>query len=71
MTAKLEWAKGSLWLGVLLVAETTGWGTDDGVRFRPSGGAWSDPYQDPADLQQDCEFEVRRLLKEAGVEVAL
>lgn len=69
MAAKLEWRKGSLWLGAIEVAETVGWGTDEGVRFKPSGGAWSDPYQDPADLQQDCESEVRRLLREAGIEV--
>jgi hypothetical protein len=31
-----------------------------------SGG----PYEDPEDAFQDCESEVRRLLKEAGCEVA-
>jgi len=69
MAAKLRWSKGSLWLGALKVADTVGWGDDEGVRFRPAGGEWSDPYQAPSDLQQDCESEVRRLLKEAGVEV--
>jgi len=29
----------------------------------------SEPYQREADARQDCESEVRRLLKDAGVEV--
>jgi hypothetical protein len=61
------WNSGCLWFGAMMVAETVGWGTEDGVRFRPSGGAWSDPYQEPTDLQQDAEAEVLRLLKDAGV----
>jgi hypothetical protein len=68
MAAKLEGRKGSLWFGALKVTDTVGWGTDEGVRYKPSGGEWSAPYQEPADLQQDCESEVRRLLREVGVE---
>jgi len=30
----------------------------------------SAPYQTEADARQDCESEVRRLLKEAGVDLA-
>lgn len=40
------------------------------LRGRDGINEVSEPYQNGADARQDCEAEVRRLLKSAGVEVA-
>jgi hypothetical protein len=77
MAARLEWHGERLMHGAYWCAE---------VRARCGGqeydyvtyvreqdverGAVSEPYQDKADAMQDAESEVRRLLREAGVEVA-
>lgn len=69
MAAKLEWAKGALTLGGLIVAGTTlerrGWE----YRIPSVDGLEGGPYESLSDARQDCESEVRRLLKEAGVDV--
>lgn len=71
MAARLEWKGRHMWLGD---ERTTG------CIFKRNGWRWSldkrtgprkmsEPYESEADCRRDCESEVRRLLKYAGVEV--
>jgi hypothetical protein len=71
MAARLRQSKedGALYLGEIRVAEydKAPWGTCE--RFRISGAVgWSHRYEYSDDCMQDCESEVRRLLKETGVD---
>lgn len=68
-TPRLEWRRGSLWLGEIMVAETTGWGTEDGLRWRLSGASdWGyESFQEPKDLQAACESGVKEALAKVGV----
>lgn len=75
--ARLTWYRGWLRLGRLAIARMAE--DMDGWRYRVSrprkwSGAASQPnvsdaYERAKDCRADCEAEVRRLLKEAGVEV--
>jgi hypothetical protein len=72
MAARLRQSKedGGLYLGQVRVAEyeKAPWGQIE--RYRISGlREWSQRYEHPSDCMQDAEADVRRLLKEAGVEV--
>lgn len=68
MAERLEWNGVTLRLGPFVLAEV---GRDDQrrARYRIGRKVASDPYESMVDCMQDCESEVRRLLKEAGVEV--
>jgi hypothetical protein len=79
MAARLKWWRGYLRLGQLVLARV---GENGGLwTYRLSKPAkWggegddakavpSDPYERKRDCMADCESEVRRLLKAAGVEV--
>jgi hypothetical protein len=66
MAAKLRWDGRLLMLGEVMVGEAhplNGW------RYRVAPRQWSKTYEDEADCRQDLESEVRRLLKDAGVDV--
>jgi hypothetical protein len=64
MAAKLEWTNGGeLMLGAFVLARLSP------RRYSVMTGHESERYDDPEDMVQDCESEVRRLLREAGVEV--
>lgn len=73
MAARLKVTTNGVWLGELRLASfrsADAWGLEitnyvlgDGTRQK------SKRYDSPDDCVQDCEREVRRLLKEAGVEV--
>lgn len=69
MAAKLEWRHGALLLGTLIVGRVAlnhgGWN----YAIPSSGGENGGPYESMTDAQQDAEAEVRRLLKDAGIEV--
>lgn len=78
MTAKLEWDGYVLDLHLW---PDTGVGRVGMVRTRCAGIEYdfvtnvngrhvSEPYQREEDARQDCEREVRRLLKEAGIYLA-
>lgn len=80
MAAKLEWKEqhafgARLMLGGWMLAETYRLGGKRGTahvfKFSLTDTAVteSQPYESLADCMADCESEVRRLLKEAGVEV--
>jgi len=72
MAAKLTWSTGYLWLGQLPLAHMRHTGRK-GWQWTLTGHGWrSAPsrYETKEDAQQDCESEVRRLLKDAGVDVA-
>lgn len=64
---RIEWRRGSAWLGDIRVAETLGWGQPEGIRWRLSGGEWSEPIQEPKELQDACESGVWKALRAAGV----
>lgn len=72
MAARLEWVGAFLKIGPFALAEVA---PDDNQqhRFRlnikGAKGIASDPYESILDCMQDCEAEVRRLLREAGVVV--
>lgn len=77
MAAKLEWDGRVLDLSLW---PDTGIGRVGIVRARMDGAGWeyitnvgaravSGVYEAEADARQDCTSEVRRLLREAGVEV--
>lgn len=71
MAAKLEWVGYNLYLGEWRLAEVRTLGPKR-FRFRAPCDALGDgkrEYESAQDAFQDCESEVRRLLKEAGVEV--
>lgn len=69
MAARLEWKHGDLMLGQIRLAETQ-WTSHSKHQWRVAGFDWHETYEVADDAQQDCESEVRRLLKAAGVEVA-
>lgn len=71
MAAKLEWRGDVLMMGpweLARVGEVPGVGMCYAIPDAERGV--HGPYEDAADAQQDCESEVRRLLRESGVEVA-
>lgn len=68
MVAKLEWNTGRLWLGRLPLAQvrhTRKWGWQWTVY-----GEWKHGGYTEASVKDHCEAFVRRLLADAGVEVA-
>lgn len=70
MAAKLEWSGDVLKLGrwdLARVGTIVGVGVCYAIPDTERGV--HGPYEDEADAQQDCEAEVRSLLREAGVEV--
>lgn len=69
MAAKLTWKIGYLWLGRIELAKTE-WRSGHAHRYQIGGHDWSKSYENDADMRQDCETEVRSLLKEAGVVLA-
>jgi hypothetical protein len=73
MAARLVWRKRALLLDGKEVARIKRWGVG-GWAYRISFGdvfveTEVEKYEVQRDCQQDCESEVRRLLKGAGVEV--
>lgn len=70
MAINLVWKNGALTCGGLILAGTTlerrGWE----YRISSTDGLSGGPYESLSDARQDAESEVRRLLKEAGVELA-
>ena len=68
----LRWKGNDLLLGafvlghVMTVGGTSEFFVDDAIEEVAKEG---DPYESEEDCRRDCETEVRRLLKEAGVEV--
>lgn len=69
MAAKLEWKDRGLRLGIWELAYVMS-GAKDTKHFMyviDSGHVVSEDYEKESDCRQDCESEVRRLLKEAGV----
>jgi hypothetical protein len=72
MAAKLEWRGDALWLGDFVLGETKRVTGVTGVtrtwRYW-AGRNQSELYESISECQQDCESEVRRLLKTAGVEI--
>lgn len=71
MAARLEWKGHNLYLGEWRVAEVRTLGPK-WFRFRAPCDTLVEGKQDyetAADAFQDCESEVRRLLKDAGVGV--
>lgn len=72
MAAKLEWTGHNLYLGEFRVAEVRTLGPRR-FRFRApcdTMGKGRKEYESIADAFQDCESEVRRLLKKAGVDLS-
>jgi len=69
MAAKLTWEDRGLKLGIWELAYVMS-GSRDEKRYMyviDSGHVVSEEYESEADCRQDCETEVRRLLREAGV----
>lgn len=71
MAARLEWKGDTLRIGKLAVARVVG-SEDEGwdVAVGVDGGRSSCPYENKGDARAEGYNEVRRLLREAGVEVA-
>jgi hypothetical protein len=71
MPVMLKWKGDELFLGKTKMAEvrasTHG---DHAVYVLGPEDKVSEPYESPEDARQDCETEVRRLLKAAGAEVS-
>lgn len=68
MAVSLEWRDDELVLGKWTLARiglVRGLGWMYGIPDAENG--LHGPYEEPADAQQDCEAEVRRLLRESGV----
>ena len=63
MAAKLEWVDEKLMFGAFVLARL------EARRYVLATGHESERYDEPEDMAQDCEAEVRCLLREAGVEV--
>lgn len=71
MAAKLEWNGGWLMLGGWRLGEVESGGsawTPIVTRWPAKTDEHLTPREDEADARQDLESEVRRLLKEAGVD---
>jgi hypothetical protein len=73
MAARLAWRNGVLCLGGLAlyvgVAESDTEGRWEAYGDQSYGSVLTMTWETESDAMQDCESEVRRLLKEAGVEV--
>lgn len=68
MTVKPKWDGNALMLGKTKMAEVREF--PEGWRWCHSHGAWREPYEEKTDAMQDCEAEVRRLLRQAECEGA-
>ena len=69
MAARLEWENGALVAYEVAIANVSKRGDDWVYVARVDGRRIvSPPYESEADCRQDCMAEVRRLLKEAGVD---
>lgn len=69
MAAKLRWEGDALWLGEFVVGELKRVTGVRSIHRYWAGRRQSATYENPQDCMQDCETEVRRLLKKAGVDL--
>jgi hypothetical protein len=71
MAAKLEWCGSTLKVGPFDVASVKQLGPRwFGIRVPSTAPSFDGTYEREDDAKQDAEIKVRRLLKEAGVDLA-